>query len=113
VILTTFALVYLTVSPQVGDNGEVTTATLNFACKWLLASMAVHVCLERTGARESLVTDLALVLLLRARRDLGAELAHHGLGRGRHGGSEERIGAGKCPRAREINRLAGRAVVGD
>jgi len=33
--------------------------------------------LERTGAGESLVADLALVLLLAARRDLGAELAHH------------------------------------
>jgi hypothetical protein len=43
----------------------------------LLASVAVHVCLKRTGAGESLVTDLALVLLLAARRNLRAELTHH------------------------------------
>jgi hypothetical protein len=36
----------------------------------LLASVAVHVCLKRTGAGETLVTDLALVLLLAARRNL-------------------------------------------
>ena len=43
----------------------------------LLASVAVHVCLKRTGAGESLVANLALVLLLAARRNLRAELAHH------------------------------------
>ena len=32
----------------------------------LLASVAVHVRLERTGAGEALITNLALVLLLRA-----------------------------------------------
>lgn len=36
----------------------------------LLASMAVHVRLERTWPGKSLVADLALVLLLRARRHL-------------------------------------------
>lgn len=41
-----------------------------FAILTFLASVAVHVCLKRTGAGESLVTDLALVLLLAARRDL-------------------------------------------
>jgi hypothetical protein len=43
----------------------------------LFSSVAVHVCLQRTGASKSLVADLALVLLLRTRRDFGAELAHH------------------------------------
>ena len=43
----------------------------------LLTGVAVHVCLKRTGAGESLVANLALVLLLAARRDLRAELAHH------------------------------------
>jgi hypothetical protein len=33
----------------------------------LFASVAVHMCLERTGASEAFVTDLALVLLLAAR----------------------------------------------
>jgi len=96
-ILTTFALVYLAVSPQVGDNGKMATAALNFACKWLLAGVAVHVRLQRAGTREALIANLALVLLLRARRDLGAELTHHRLGRRRHGSSEERAWAGQCP----------------
>jgi hypothetical protein len=48
-----------------------------FAILTFLASVAVHVCLERTGTGESLVTDLALVLLLAARRNLRAELTHH------------------------------------
>lgn len=43
----------------------------------LLAGVAVHVRLQRAGASEALVTNLALVLLLRARRDFGAELSHH------------------------------------
>lgn len=39
----------------------------------LLSCVAVHVRLQRTWSRESLVTDLALVLLLCAGGDLGAE----------------------------------------
>ena len=46
-----------------------------------LASMAVHVCLQRTGSSKPLVAHFALVLLLRAARQLGIELTHHGLGR--------------------------------
>lgn len=42
-----------------------------------LASVAVHVSLKRARTSEALVADFALVLLLRARRNLGAELAHH------------------------------------
>ena len=42
----------------------------------LLARVAVHVRLQRTWASKPLVADLALVLLLAARRDLGAELTH-------------------------------------
>jgi len=73
----TIALVYFAMPPQVGDDREVATTALDFASKWLLASMAVHVCLERARASEALVANLALVLLLRTRRYLGAELAHH------------------------------------
>lgn len=61
----------------------------------LLASMAVHVRLQRAGAGEALIADLALVLLLRARGDLGAELAHHGLGRGGDAATEEARGPGQ------------------
>lgn len=50
----------------------------------LLAGVAVHVRLERAWSGESLVAHLALVLLLGAGRNLGAELAHHGLRRRRH-----------------------------
>lgn len=71
---------------QVGDNREVASTALDLAGEWLLAGMAVHVRLQRAWSRESLVADLALVLLLSAGRDLGAELAHHGLRRGRHRG---------------------------
>ena len=95
-----FAFVNFAVSAQVGDDGEVTAATINVAGKcWkvlviglgtisfvvlltLLASVAVHMCLERAWSREALVANLALVLLLAARRDLGAELTHHGRRRG-------------------------------
>jgi len=58
----------------------VTATALNLASKGLLASVAVHVRLKGRRASEALVADLALVLLLRARRHLGAELTHHGLG---------------------------------
>ncbi len=68
-------------SPQVGDNGEVAATALSLTSVWLLASVTVHMSLERAGASEALVADLALVLLLCGRRDLGVELAHHGLGR--------------------------------
>lgn len=43
----------------------------------LFAGVTVHVGLERAWAREALVANLALVLLLRAGRDFGAELPHH------------------------------------
>jgi hypothetical protein len=65
-MIATFTLVYLAMSAQVGDNGEVSAATFNFTGKWLFASMAVHMSLERAWSREALVTDFALVLLLRA-----------------------------------------------
>lgn len=45
----------------------------------LLSCVAVHVSLQRAGPCEALVADLALVLLLGAAGDLGAELSHHGL----------------------------------
>jgi len=90
-------LVDLAMSPQVGDDGEVSAAAFDVTGEWLLAGMAVHVRLEGAGAGEALVANLALVLLLRARRDLGAELTHHRLRRRRHGSSEERTGSGQCP----------------
>ena len=51
-------------SPQVGDNGEVPTAALSLASVGFLASVTIHVGLERARASEALVADLALVLLL-------------------------------------------------
>jgi len=112
-IRTTVVLVYFAMPPQIGDNREVASAALDFASKWLLASMAVHVCLERARASEALVANLALVLLLRAQRHLGAELAHHRLRRRRHGSTEKRVRARQSPRAGEVDRLGSRAVIGD
>lgn len=43
----------------------------------LLASVAVHVRLQRARSREGLVADPALVLPLRAAGYFGAERAHH------------------------------------
>ena len=54
----------LAVSSQVGDNREMTAATISLTGIGLLACVAVHVCLKRTWASEALVADLALVLLL-------------------------------------------------
>lgn len=81
-ILGSIVLVYFAMPPEVGYNRKMTTAALYFASKCyqmlvesntmrsrkhtLLASVAVHVCLERAGASEALIADLALVLLLRA-----------------------------------------------
>lgn len=62
---------------QVGDNREVASTAINVARKRLLASMAVHMGLERARAGEALVANLALVLLLRVGRKLGRELTHH------------------------------------
>ena len=42
-----------------------TTAAVSFAGVGFLASVAVHMRLERAGASEALVADLALVFLLR------------------------------------------------
>jgi len=63
--LVAFALVDLPVSPQIRDDGEMATTALNLASEWLLARVAVHVGLQRAWARESLIADFALVLLLR------------------------------------------------
>jgi hypothetical protein len=71
------ALVDLTMSAQVRNNGEMASTTLDGASKWLLAGMAVHVSLERAWSGKALVADLALVLLLGVRGHLGRELAHH------------------------------------
>ena len=45
----------------------------------LLSCMAVHVSLQGAGSSKALIADLALVLLLGARRHFGTELSHHGL----------------------------------
>lgn len=63
---TSITLVHLLVTSKVGNNGEVSTAAFDLACKWLLASVAVHVRLEGRRPCESLVADLALVFLLSA-----------------------------------------------
>jgi len=78
-IPTPIVLVHLAVPSQVGYHGEVAPTAFNFTSKWFLASMAVHVSLERAWSRESLVANFALVLLLGAGRDFGTELAHHRL----------------------------------
>lgn len=116
---------------QVGDDGKVTPAALNFASKrctglvltecqdsrvWeltFLAGVAVHVGLQRAGSGEALVAHLALVLLLGARRDLGAELAHHRLGSRGHLSSHQSCGARQCPRVDRLNIRASRRVVAD
>lgn len=58
------ALVNLAMAAQVGDNREMTATSLSFTSIGFLASVTIHVGLERTWASESLITDLALVLLL-------------------------------------------------
>lgn len=89
-----------------------TSTAIHFARKWLLSSVAVHVRLQRTWAGEPLVANLALVLLLRARRNLGAELAHHGLRGRRHACAQQCVWAGKGSRAGQVDGLGGGAVVG-
>lgn len=61
------AAVHLAVTAEVGNHGEMAATTFNLAGKRLLASVAVHVRLQGAWAREALVADFALVLLLRAR----------------------------------------------
>lgn len=72
-------LVHFAVTAQVGNHGKIAATARNFALEGLLSRVAVHVRLERAGASESLVAYLALVLLLRAGRDLGVEGTHHRL----------------------------------
>lgn len=67
--------------------------------------------LERTRASEALVANFALVLLLRARRNLGAELAHHGLGRRRNLGTHQALGSWQGSRVDGLNvRPSGRII---
>ena len=68
---------HLAVAAQVGHHGEVATTSLVLASVGFLSRMAVHVCLKRARAREALVADLALVLLLCARGDFRIKLPHH------------------------------------
>jgi hypothetical protein len=70
--------VNLPVPSKVGDHRKVPPAAVNVAGEWLLASVAVHVRLKRARPRKSLVTNLALVLLLRVRGHFGRKLTHHG-----------------------------------
>ena len=80
----------------------------------LLARVAVHVGLQRRRTRESLVADLALVLLLGVGGHLGAKLAHHGLrARGGTAGQERgRTREGPRGDAIVIGFRGGRAVIG-
>jgi len=66
----TIGLVHLPMPPKVGNDGKVTAATFHFACERLFASVAIHMRLQRARSSEALVTDFALVLLLRSRRNL-------------------------------------------
>ena len=67
----------LFVSSQIGNNRKMSSTALNVTSERLLASVAVHMRLQRTWSSESLIADLALVLLLRVGGELGGELAHH------------------------------------
>jgi hypothetical protein len=62
-----------------------------------LASVAIHVGLQRAGSSEPFVANFALVLLLRARRYLGAELAHHRLRRRWYLAANQTMGPRQCP----------------
>jgi hypothetical protein len=93
-MLAAFSLVDFPVSPQIRDDREMASAAFHITCECckrsvkkfgmidlaaltLLAGVAIHMGLQRARPRKALVTDLALVLLLRARRDPRAELGHH------------------------------------
>jgi len=52
---------HLSVSPKVRNDGEVSPTALNFAGKWLLAGMAIHMRLKRTWTCESFVAHLAFM----------------------------------------------------
>lgn len=104
-----FSLVHLTMSSQIRDNREMTSAAVHVASKWLLARVAVHVCLQRTWSRKPLVANLALVLLLRARRHLGAKLSHHRLRCWWQ--ALQCMRWRQCSGVRKVGRLAGGAVV--
>ncbi len=58
------SFVHFLVPAQVGNNRKMTPAAFNVAGEWLLARVAVHVCLQRAGSCKALVADFALVLLL-------------------------------------------------
>jgi len=73
------ALVDLLMTAKVGNNGKVAATSIHVTCVGLLASVAVHMSLERTRSRESLVANFALMLLLGVRGHLRTELTHHGL----------------------------------
>jgi len=59
------------------------STALNVAGEWLLASVAVHVGLQRTWSCETLVANFALMLLLGVGGHFGGKLTHHRLGRRR------------------------------
>ena len=61
----TITLVNLAVSPQVGHDGEMSTATLSLTGVGLLPGVTVHMGLKRAWTGEALVAHLTLVLLLR------------------------------------------------
>ncbi len=52
--------------------------------------MTIHMRPQRARSREPFLADLTPMFLLRARRDLGIELAHHGLRTGRDTRGRER-----------------------
>lgn len=72
-----FALMDLLVSSEIRDNREASTTAVLFTRKWFLASVTIGVGLQGAWSRETLVTNLALMLLLRAGGDFRAEGRHH------------------------------------
>lgn len=97
----------LAVPAKVRDNGELAPASLNFAREGFLASVAIHVRLQGAGPGEAFVANLALVLLLRGRRYLGAKLAHHRLGRGRDLTAHQTMGPRQCASRQRLEIGAG------
>jgi len=58
------AFVDLAMSPQIGDDREVTATAINITRERLLSRVAVHVSLKRAWPGEALVANFTLVLLL-------------------------------------------------
>lgn len=102
-------LVHLLVAAKVRHNGETASTTVMLTGKRFLASVAVCMRLQGTRPGETLVANLALVLLLRARGDFRAERRHHLVGDG-NSAIEVSVRTRRSDNAGTLLRIAG--VVG-